>query len=245
MNIGKSMLLCLLGTWAGTGAILAAAPAHDFSWYQVILERKPFGVPPVVASPAPGRGGPGAAAPQGAFINDLRMCAVTEQNDELRVGIVDIKNNKSYLFRLGETQDDITLVDADYQEECALLRKGAEEYWISLKGDATSGSPASGTPGVYRSSLIPPAAGGSAVASSAAAAVHESYADRLRKRREATRERVVEPPQMTEVQLQEHLKQYQMELIRAGGDKGPPLPIPLTPEMDAQLVSEGVLPPVQ
>jgi len=33
-----------------------------------------------------------------------------------------------------------------------------------------------------------------------------------------------------------------MEVIRQGL---PPLPIPLTPEMDAQLVSEGVLPPME
>jgi len=43
--------------------------------------------------------------------------------------------------------------------------------------------------------------------------------------------------------LVNHLKAYQMELIRAQGAKEPPLPIPLTPEMDAQLVKEGVLPP--
>ena len=45
--------------------------------------------------------------------------------------------------------------------------------------------------------------------------------------------------------LQKHLQEYQMELIRAGGAKGPPLAIPLTPEMDAQLVKEGVLPPLE
>jgi hypothetical protein len=43
--------------------------------------------------------------------------------------------------------------------------------------------------------------------------------------------------------LQNHLEQYQMDLIRAGGEKGPPLPMELTPEMDDQLVKEGVLPP--
>jgi hypothetical protein len=34
-----------------------------------------------------------------------------------------------------------------------------------------------------------------------------------------------------------------MDLIRSRGEKGPPLPIPLTPEMDQQLVQEGVLAP--
>ena len=54
----------------------------------------------------------------------------------------------------------------------------------------------------------------------------------------------VEPPNMLKgEELTKHLEKYQMDLIRAGGEKGPPLPMELTPEMDAQLVSEGVLPP--
>jgi hypothetical protein len=43
-------------------------------------------------------------------------------------------------------------------------------------------------------------------------------------------------------EVRENLRQYQMEVIRAGM---PPLPIPLTPEMDDQLVAEGVLPPAE
>ena len=46
-------------------------------------------------------------------------------------------------------------------------------------------------------------------------------------------------------QVQEAIKgvrEYQMELIRKGLK---PLPIPLTTEMDDQLVREGVLPPVE
>lgn len=43
-------------------------------------------------------------------------------------------------------------------------------------------------------------------------------------------------------EVRENLRQYQMEVIRAGMD---PLPIPLTQEMDDQLVKEGILPPVE
>jgi len=46
---------------------------------------------------------------------------------------------------------------------------------------------------------------------------------------------------MSGEQLEKHLKEYQMEAIRKGLK---PLPIPLTKEMDDQLVSEGVLPPL-
>jgi hypothetical protein len=52
-------------------------------------------------------------------------------------------------------------------------------------------------------------------------------------------------PRLTGEALKEHLKNYQMDLIRAGGKKGPPLPMALTPEMDAKLVEEGVLPSVE
>lgn len=41
-------------------------------------------------------------------------------------------------------------------------------------------------------------------------------------------------------EVRENLRQYQMEVIRAGM---PPLPIPLTQDMDDQLVSEGILAP--
>lgn len=40
-------------------------------------------------------------------------------------------------------------------------------------------------------------------------------------------------------ELKKHLEAQQMDAIRTGK---PPLPIPLTPAMDAQLVREGVLP---
>lgn len=41
-------------------------------------------------------------------------------------------------------------------------------------------------------------------------------------------------------EIRRNLQEYQMEVIRKGM---PPLPVPLTPEMDDQLVSEGHLPP--
>lgn len=43
-------------------------------------------------------------------------------------------------------------------------------------------------------------------------------------------------------EIRKNLKEYQMEVIRSGM---PPLPVPLTREMDDQLVQEGVLPPAK
>jgi hypothetical protein len=39
------------------------------------------------------------------------------------------------------------------------------------------------------------------------------------------------------------LQKYNMDIMRARGKMGPPLPIPITEEMDDQLVQEGVIPP--
>ena len=49
--------------------------------------------------------------------------------------------------------------------------------------------------------------------------------------------------EMTPDEHESMMQEYNMELIRAGGDLGPALPIELTPDQDAQLVREGALPP--
>ena len=51
----------------------------------------------------------------------------------------------------------------------------------------------------------------------------------------------VPKPIYTGEELERHLQDYQMEVIRQGL---PPLPVQLTPDRDAQLVAEGLLPPL-
>lgn len=55
-----------------------------------------------------------------------------------------------------------------------------------------------------------------------------------------SRTRIGTPNRLSGEALEKHLQEYQMQLIRQGQ---PPLPIPLTPDMDNQLVNEGILPP--
>jgi predicted transcriptional regulator len=78
-------------------------------------------------------------------------------------------------------------------------------------------------------------------------------AARLAQRRTNTIAAAAPPPQPTVntnrpqfksmEEMKEFYRQKNLELIRAGGKKGPPLPVALSPEDDAQLVKEGVLPP--
>ncbi len=211
------LILCLIFT--GT---LSSASIPEFSRYRIILDRKPFGDPPpapVTPRPTP------PVSPQQSFARTIRLTALLESDDgELRVGLVNSQNNDSFFLRVGETHDGIELVSASYEEEEAVLRRGSEMAVISFNtGDV---EPITQQQHAER-----------------AQARQSSYEERRQARRAAAEARRREPPPeplLTGEELQQHLQDYQMEVIRQGL---PPLPIPLTPEMDDQLVREGVLPP--
>jgi hypothetical protein len=131
---------------------------------------------------------------------------------------MNVTTKKNYFLYEGDMEDGMELVQADFENEKALLKKGAEEAWMDMNAATVVVSAAPST--------------GSAAGVIAA-------------RRNAASAPPPPPPKplYTGEALEKHLKDYQMELIRAGGEKGPPLPMELTPEMDDQLVAEGVLAP--
>ena len=59
-------------------------------------------------------------------------------------------------------------------------------------------------------------------------------------RLEERKRRSLQVPKLHGQMLKQYQRKYNMEVIRQGA---PPLPIPSTPEEDAALVAEGVLPP--
>ncbi len=210
----------------------------DFSRYEVILQKKPFGDLAQKAANAVAVAAikPNMPPPESPFKN-LRLCAITDTVMGIRVGIVDIGINpaKSYSLKVGESEDGLTLLDADFEKEEVMMQKGEDKEWINMNGP-TSGGGSGGMMASGAPSSIPGASPGAIVATTP-----ESFADRLKSRREARiKAPPMEPPKMSDQELEKHLKEYQMQVIRDGD---PPLPIELTPEMDAQLVKEGVLPP--
>jgi hypothetical protein len=236
----------------GSSRTCLATPAEDFKRYEVILARKPFGEPPPEVQPAQPETPPPPAPP--SFAKDLKLCALTEDDSQMRVGIVDTSSKppKNYLLAIGETSDDgLQVIKADFEGETALVRKNGEEQWLYMDESAQGGSPAPAP--MAGSAVRPPVAAprpGDAGMTEGAQRLQFSYAERLRKRREELeeqRKRETEKPKLTGKELEEQLKAYQMDLIRKRvqepGTAGPPMPIPLTKEMDDQLVSEGVLPP--
>ena len=224
------------------GAAVTTPTALPFSRYQVILDRMPFGEPPPPPRPA-AVPPPSTTPPKNAFINDLRMCAITENSRGIRVGLVDVKSKpqKSYFLRIGETQDDLQLVEADYEGEGALLKKGNEQYWIYMSGDPQAASPT----GQASSSPSPSRPAPSSTSRRRSAVRRASYAERLAQRRAdevEARRRAAMKERLSGEELVDKLKEYQMDVIRKGM---PALPIPLTREMDDKLVLEGVLPPIE
>jgi hypothetical protein len=165
---------------------------------------------------------------------------MVEGADGVRVGLIDLQGNGSLFLKVGESENGIQLVSVDLQTEEAVVRRGGESIVLRLES------------GVSRS---PEAA---FIARPVQAVTQKMPADpgaQLKLRREVAMARIQArrdaavaaqgAPSSNLIQkvagpeLERKLQEYQMEVIRRGD---PPLPIPLTKEMDDQLVSEGVLP---
>ena len=238
----------------GSLVLAGAAPQTDFKRYDVILQRQPFGRAPIIPEVVPiAEEIPVAQVdPANAFIRDLKLVGLYETDQGIRVGFIDIKRSppRNYFLYRGESEDGIDVVDVDYEKDKVQLQKGAEIYWLSMSGATAGGASGASEPArasVARATsprrrVIGPAA---RAGFSRSATQTGSYAERLARRRkeqEAERERLRLEAKMTGKKLEDHLNKIQMDIIRQGG---PPLPIPLTQEMDDQLVAEGVLPPLE
>ena len=198
-------------------AWITAANPEGFARYKLIIDKQPFGEDPPEADTK-------QVAPTQSFARDLRLSMLFEgPGGDVRAGIVDNKAQKSYILKIGETENGVELVEADIEKSEAMLKKGNEIALLSLKEGAipTTEKSAAKSPSSY---------------SERRKALLQKIQDR--KKKEAPKEPA--QPQLTGEALRKHLEEVQMNAIREGL---PPLPLPLTPEMDAQLVNEGVLPP--
>jgi hypothetical protein len=207
-----------------------------FERYQVILERMPFGRPP---PPPPIQTKPVDAPPpppQSTFAKDFRVSLMIERPDgSVKVGLIDSRNKVDYMLEVGMPEEGIELVSADYEKQEAVIRKGSE--MAVVKVETPGGNPGRAfTPSVQGAQHLQPKT------RAAPPSYLQKRRERLRQAYEEQKKRRAAQPKMSGRELQQHLQDYQMEVIRKGL---PPLPIPLTPEMDAKLVKEGVLPPVE
>ncbi len=197
-------------------ALSLSADEDGFARYQIIIDKRPFGEEPPETETV-------QISLNESFAKNLRLSMLYEgPGGDLRAGIIDASRNKSYILKVGEIEDSIELVEADINASEAMLRKGNEVALFKLKTDD-------------KPTLL---------SKKQQSTRQNSYAERRRallnkvaaqKKKEAPK-----VPKFTGEALRKHLEEVQMDAIRKGL---PPLPMELTPEMDAQLVSEGVLDP--
>lgn len=242
--LGQLMLVAALPAAGDVPPPDPAAPgaSDPFARYQSIMDRKPFGEVAAAGAADPGK----SEASESAIAASLKLVALErdEESGKVRAGVVDEAAHKNYYLTIGDEEDEIKLMDADFKGDRALIRKSGQEVWLTLGSGKGSSSSAPSAAAVGPSP---------APTEVARRQRFRELMDARNRARETAAQNptnapaaappVVRPQFKNNEEMKAYYRKINMDLIRAGGKKGPPLPIPLTPEEDAQLVKEGVLPP--
>ncbi len=225
MKIFKGMMV---GSVLAISTICLAEMEYKLERYEVILDRSPFGANPLLGASSEGSAKASADAVQAAA-KELRLCFLLEsESGEIRAGFENKKakegESKSITLMVGESFMGMKLLSIDIaNSQATLLTKGNQV--------------------TFELSKAPTAA---KVAAARAEQPQRRFGGGFRRTPSRPPEKPLEPQLSPEEQrlrreeIRANLQDYQMEVIRSGM---PPLPIPLTPEMDDQLVTEGILPP--
>ncbi|OVE75219.1 hypothetical protein BVX97_05250 [bacterium E08(2017)] len=259
MNRAITISIALIAVAAGN---LMAAVVPDFDKYEVILARKPFGEAPAApVGPTPEQL-KAMQKPQDSFAKYLQLIALTDDELGTRVGIYDKKSKSSFFLYVGEkSEGGIKVLEASFDKGQAELQMGSETSVLFMDGrvEASEAAPAA-VAGSPKKRLIAPAIPNMTDQGSKPDKGRTlSYVERVRLRRERAKQleqqRIEEAAkrrleqagarELSPEEKQKLLREYNLELIRAKGAKGQPLPMELTPEEDAQLVKEGVLPAME
>ncbi len=217
--------------WAALSVVAANAASNvEYSRprYDVIVERSPFGADPL--SIAQQQESQKNVAATKAAEKELRLCFLLEsESGEVRAGFQNkaakAGDPKSVMLMVGESFRGMKLLSIDLLNSQATLDRNGSKVIFELSKPTASKAAPKKTPSVPQ----------------------RRFGSGFRKT--TTKTTQTQQPQLTpeeqaakRAEVQEQMRQYQMEVLRAGQ---PPLPVQLTPEMDAQLVEEGVLPPME
>ncbi|MBA4388591.1 MAG: hypothetical protein C0404_11455 [Verrucomicrobia bacterium] len=228
----------------------APASFRDFSRYQIIIDKEVFGKP-ISKTEERSESHPKPMDDRENFFKGIRLVFMNKVNGVVsHVSFVNVADkNRIYYMKVGETEDGITLVSADYVAEEVVLRKGELECVVTMRGEMLSAGTTA--PGAAIRPDLPFSAAGATPPHPAT--IRISYRDWRRQAQAAADERL---RKQAEAQAEAHarispeeqerlLQDYQKKLIKARGEDGPPLPVPLTEETDNELVAGGFLPPRQ
>ena len=78
---------------------------------------------------------PDASGVLTCFGGVIRISALIEMNDTVKIGFVDTRDNRSYLLSPGEVAGDIIVVEANYENETVVLQFGEEFCTLQLERD--------------------------------------------------------------------------------------------------------------
>jgi hypothetical protein len=222
-QIHKTLLILI------ASGLTASAADYERDRYDVITERSPFGEDLMLAQEAAqdAKDAAAAAATAKQMEKELRLCYLLEaESGEIRAGFQNLKARpgqpQSIMLMVGESHNGMKLSDIDIENNSATLSLNGKPVTFELTKSAAP-----------------------APAAKVAAQPARRFGTGFRPK---PPEQPKEPePQLSpeeqaanREEIRENLRQYQMEVIRSGM---PPLPIPLTKDMDDQLVAEGILPP--
>ncbi len=196
--------------------------------YDVITERSPFGEDPLIAQQAEQDARAAAEASKLArqMEKKIRLCYLLETDrGEVRAGFENkgakTGDPKSIMLRVNESFQGMKLTEVDLVGNSATLTMNGKPVTFELTQAAAA--PAQNKPEQKTTTRRL----GSGFKRSQPQE-QEEQPQLTAEERAAQREEVTK-----------RLQEYQMEVLRQGM---PPLPVPLTQDMDDQLVAEGVLP---
>src|SRR5450830_862746 len=111
MKQPKTTLHCLViaMAWGGAALVAHAVTTTDFSRYQVVLDRKPFGEVAPIAVPAT----TDVAAAE-SVAKDYEMKAIIDDGDKIQVCVLDKKTNKHIYLDIGQEISGMQLVSVNY-----------------------------------------------------------------------------------------------------------------------------------
>ncbi len=154
-NLLLSTLLMAVAVAPGAGVTKPSTNAHDFSRYQIILDRSPF-------SPPAGS----VDTPQPPFASRFSFIGTAKTNEEARVmAILQDKeaNNRIYFKTEGETIGAVTIVSISQSPGAKIvLKQGLETATLSLETKANVGAPGPSAPAPAVNPMLPglPSPGG-------------------------------------------------------------------------------------
>lgn len=107
----------------------SAFSSQDWSRYEGIIARAPFGKEPSPAETAE------PVRPAGEFTKQYRLCLLYKNAaGKFKAGVVNKTDNKSLLLQVGETEKGLSLVDVRLEEGIAVLRQNGETAQLVLEG---------------------------------------------------------------------------------------------------------------